>query len=237
MSKEKGLYRKRFGAFCALALTFVMSLNLAGCAQGGTGAEGSTATTDPETVIEAPKASSADLYCLEFNTFSGAYVEDGKNEKVEDVAAILVENRSEAFLDRATVKYKYGDETATFLVTGLPAGQRCWVMEAGKFKPDGKSSCEFEDCTSAFKEDAVLATDKLKTESKDNVLTVTNISEQTLNDVCVYYKNTADDGAFLGGITYMISFDTLAPGEELEKASGHFSETSKIVRYSFREES
>ncbi len=237
MKINKVFCRKMMLSLCAFVLIFTMSLDLAGCASAGEGSSDATEGTKQDVIIDTPKASSADLYCLEINTFSGIYVEDGKNEKVENVATILVENRSEVFLDRATVKYKYGDKTATFLVTGLPAKGKCWVMEANKLQPDGKHSFEFEDCISAFKEDATLGEGKIKTSAKGNTLTVTNISEKTLNNVCVYYKNTMDDGNFLGGITYMLTFDVLKPGESLEKASGHYSENSKIVRCSFQEES
>ncbi len=229
------LFCKKFVVVCAVALVPVISFGFAGCAPNG-GAKDGEVQTDPDTIIVAPQASSADLYCLEFNAFSGTYVEDGKNKKVENVATILVENRSKLFLDKATVKYKYGDKTATFLVTGLPAGEKCWVMEASKLKVDGKYTFEFEDCVSAFREDAVLSTDKLLVETKDNKLTVKNISDKTLNNICLYYKNTHDDGNFFGGITYMMTFGNLEPQGSLTKESGHYSEKSKVVRYSFQED-
>lgn len=225
---------KIFSRVCVMIIVLLIFFCFTGCSQGG-GPEKKSDQTATDTIIEAPKATSADLFCLEFNTFSGAYVEDGKNEEVENVAAILVENRSELFLDKATIKYKYGDETATFLVTGLPSKSKCWVMESGKLELDGKSDFEFEDCVSAFKEDAVIVTDKLLVDTNDNKVTIKNISDQTLNNVCIYYKNTMDDGSFFGGITYMMSFGNLEPDESFAKESGHYSENSKIVRFSFQE--
>ncbi len=219
----------------ALLLAAIMALGGYGCASGGAGSDSDVQTqTNADPGVQAPVASSANLYCLEFNSFSGVFVEDGKNEEVKDVAAILVENRSELFLDRATITYKYGDKTATFLVTGLPAGKKCWVMEANKMKLDKKHTFEFEDCVSAFKDDAVLFTDKLTTQTEDNKVTVRNISEETLENVCVYYKDTMGDGNYFGGITYVMNFETLEPGESLTKESGHYSDTSMIVRFSFQ---
>ena len=43
-------------------------------------------------------ASSKDLYCLEFTSYSGPFVEDGTNAPVENVLALLLENRSEEYL-------------------------------------------------------------------------------------------------------------------------------------------
>ena len=195
-----------------------------------------TENTKTETIITGSGASSADLYCLEFTTFSGAFVEDGKNEKVENVAAILVENRSESFLDRATITYKYGDKDAVFLLTGLPAGKKCWVMEQNKLVLDGKHSFEFVKCVTAFKEDVTLVTDELTLVNEDNAITVSNISGKKLSNVCVYYKNTLDDGNYFGGITYMINFDSMEPGDSFTKESAHFSDSSKVVRYSYQAE-
>ena len=197
MTNKKILRIRRIICF----LFAVVLLMMTGCSSGSTSEDtGSDAqkTTSADTVIVGSGATSADLYCLEFNTFSGIFVEDGKNEEVENVAAILVENRSKAFLDRATITYKYGDKDAVFMLTGLPAGEKCWVMEQNKLVLDGKHSFEFKDCVTAFKEDAVLSTDELMKSSEDNVITVTNISDKKLMNVCVYYKNTMDDGNYFG---------------------------------------
>lgn len=232
MQKRKESFTQRIIAAIFVILVAATPVLSGGCSGGS----GDTQTTSDLTSAQMPEvsASSADLYCLEFNSFSGVFVEDGKNEKVSDIAAILVENRADVFLDRATITYKYAEKTATFVVTGLPAGEKCWVMEANKMKIDGNQSFEFLDCVSAFKEDAILSTDKISVATDDNALTVTNTSQEILKNICVYYKNTNDDGNYLGGITYMVAFDELAPGESLTKESGHFSDSSKIVRYSFQ---
>lgn len=235
MQKRKNFLPKKF-IRTAVALLLMVStvVTLAGCS--GNTSEQSTEAATSALVNESPP-SSADLYCHEFVAYSGVFVEDGKNTEVTDVAAILVENRSKIFLDRATIKYKYGDEIATFVVAGLPAGKKCWVLEARKMVLDGKHEFVFEDCVSAFKDDAVLDTDKISVETKDNCITVKNTSMKDLKNVCVYYKNTYDDGNYLGGIAYMMVFDSLKPGESFTKESAHFSEASEIVRYSFQEES
>lgn len=184
--------------------------------------------------VPSGEASSADLYCEEITLFSGVYVENGKNEKVENVAAILVHNRSKAFLDRATITYKYGTKDAVFQVTGLPAGDKCWVMEKNKMEIDGKHKFEFEGCVSAFNPNAIERPEHIITMTKDNVITVTNNSMQTLENVCVYYKNTFEDGNYFGGITYVLNFGNISPGETVQKESAHFSENSEIVKYSYQ---
>lgn len=232
MQKEKRFLKSRL---IAAASALIMMIGSVGALSGCSGASDEPQVATSALVSESP-ASSADLYCHEFDVYSGAYVEDGKNTEVENVAAILVENRSKIFLDRATITYKYGDKTANFVVTGLAAGKKCWILESNKLQVDGKHEFVFEDCVSAFKEDAVLVTDKVLVETEDNVVTIKNTSDKILKNVSVYYKNTYGDGNYLGGITYMVAADSLEPGESLKKETGHFSDSSEIVRYSFQEE-
>ena len=176
----------------------------------------------------------ADLYCLEFASYSGVYVEDGKNEEVEDVAMILVENRSLQYLDQATITYIYGNKYATFVLTGLPAGEKCWVMEKNKLTVEDGYSFYFEDCVTSFKSEIIKVPEQLQVDAKDNTLTIENTSPNTLENVAVYYKNTYADGNYLGGITYVMNFGTMEPGDTICKESGHFSESSKVVRFSYQ---
>ena len=210
-------------------------------AQGTSPPESSTSPTEAATVSKPENnntsqsgATSADLYCLEFAAYSGAYVEDGKNEEVKDVAMILVENRSQQFLDQATITYIYGNQYATFVVTGLPAGAKCWVMEKNKLTLEGGHSFYFEDCVSSFRGEVIQTPTQLQVDTKDNTITIENTSPNTLETVCVYYKNTFEDGSYLGGITYMVSFGTMNPGDTITKESGHLTNSSKIVRYSYQ---
>ncbi len=223
---------RRFVRVVAMLVALLtVCMFLAGC--DGIGGTEDTKSYYGEPVTEYT-ASSADLYCLEINRYSGPFVEDGQNEQVENVAAILVENRSKQYLDYAKVTYYVAGKIATFNVTGLPPGGKAWVLEAEKMQIEGTPSFEFLDCESTFRKDAVMTTDLIGVATQDNVLTVTNKSDETLENVCVYYKNVNSDGNYLGGITYMIGFDTLEAGKSAQRESAHFGENSRIVRYSFQ---
>lgn len=223
-------YAKR--VLCLMFALFCLCTALAGCDGGDTD---STQGYYGEPVTEY-KPTSAELYCLEITSYSGPFVEDGKNEQVENVAAILVENRSKQFLDYATVTYYVGGEIATFNVTGLPVGGKAWVLEKDRLQLDGTHSFEFLDCESVFKKDAVTSTADIGVEVEGNTLTLKSKTSKTLNNVCVYYKNVNSDGNYMGGITYMLNFGTLNVGQSVQKQSAHFGENSQIVRFSFQEE-
>ncbi len=217
-----------------VSLAAALCVLLSGCS-GQTQSPVTENTTAPvETTV--PAASSADLYCLEVSTYSGPFVEDGSEEEVENVAAIIVENRSAQYLERAVITYVFGDDVAQFELTGLPSGCKAVVLEKDRLVLSGKESYTLISCDSTFRSDAITESDTLKAYSKGNVLRLENTSEETHLNTCVYYKKVNSDGSFLGGITYMLSFDTMKPGESKEKASAHFTENCEIVRFSYQTE-
>lgn len=216
-----------------VSLAAVLCLFLSGC--GGDPSSNPKGTTAP-TEVSSPLATSADLYCLEVSTYSGPFVEDGSEEEVENVAAIIVENRSEQFLDRAMITYVFGDKVAQFELTGLPSGARAVVLEKNRLTLTGKEEYTLINCDSSFRSDAVTQSGSLKAYSSGNVLKLENTSKETYLNTCVYYKKVNSDGMFLGGITYMLSFDTMNPGDVKEKASAHFTDDCEIVRFSYQTE-
>lgn len=182
--------------------------------------------TEPVKIVGAE-----DIYCREFARFSGQYVEDGRDELVEHVAAVLVTNRSDQFLDLATLTYDVDGHEATFVVTGLPAGRSAWVMEAGRMTIPDDAKFTLVDCVTAFREDVTVETDAISIYAEANVLTAVNNTRETLEGVFVYYKTLHTDGNFFGGITYRVDFGDLDPGCAAEALAGHYSiENSEIVR-------
>lgn len=214
---------KRALIFRCLCLLMALAA-LTGCAR-----------TQPEETEPTAAQLSGDLVCLEISRFSGYFVEDPDNEdQVSSVAAILVANETDKFLDLATVTYTVGGKTATFQITGLPSGERVWVLEQDRLSIAEGDELVFEDCVVTYNENAMETTDDLLVQREGYGMTVTNRSGSTLKNVCVYYKNRTQDGAFLGGITYLVSFGDLAPGQSVRRYSYHLDETSHIVRYGYQ---
>lgn len=171
----------------------------------------------------------------EFARFSGQFVEDGLDELVENVAAIRVTNQTDQYLEYATLEYEIDGKEAVFEVSGLPAGRSAWVMEASRMVIS--DSAEFGTCktTTALKEGVTASTDKISFSVNVNMMTATNNSQETLEGVYVYYKTLYADGNFFGGITYLVDFGTLEPGESVEMLAGHYEEgKTEIVRVGWK---
>lgn len=211
---------------CALALLLALS----GC--------GTNDPTQPQTepATEPTQAApTGSLICVEISRFTGGFVEDGTDEQVQDVAAILVANNTGKFLELATVTYKVGDRTATFQITGLPAGRQAWVLESSRMSLTEGDELELEDCQEAYNPNAIETTDALSVSRQGKSLTLTNTSGKTLTNVVVYFKNTLDDGTFMGGITYYMLFGDMEPGASITQSKDHFGNSSEIVRFSYQE--
>ena len=191
-------------------------------------------SADPQNPTRDTKPLDSSLRCVEISRFTGTFVEDGSDRQVSDVAAILVANNTGKFVDLATITYHVGDRIATFKVTGLAYGEQAWVMEQNAMQLKPSDELVFNDCVISYHPDPVLNSQDLAVSRSGNSLTLTNQTGETLVNVCVYYKNRMDDGAFLGGITYQMIFETLEPGQNLTLSRDHFQDNSVIVRFSYQ---
>ena len=176
------------------------------------------------------------ITCSEFSSFSGQYVEDGSDIPVENVAAMLVTNNTEDFLDLATIEYEINGKPAAFVVTGLPAGKSAWVMENNQMTIESGADFKYIDKITAFKSEVVASTDKITLSADGNMLTAANNTDEKLEGVFVYYKTLHTDGNYFGGITYKTTFGDLEPGEKRTELAGHFDkDKTEIVRIGWKE--
>lgn len=194
-------------------------------------------TTAPPKREEEVKIANGDLKVEQFAVFSGQFVEDGRDELVENVAAILVKNKSEKFLNFAVLLYKVNGEDAAFAVTGLPAGESAWVMEITKLRVKDSTKFVYQDCISSFRDSVISSSEDVTIQSDGNMLTATNNTDRNLHSVFVYYKNRHSDGKYFGGITYAVEFGSLEPGASIEKIAGHYVEgITEIIHIGWQDE-
>ena len=176
------------------------------------------------------------LICENIGLFSGAFVEDGSDEPVQNVAALLVTNGSEQFLDLARLTYEIDGREAVFMVTGLPAGSTAWVLESSRMTASTQSEFHHKNTFTSFRDNAVNTLEGVDLEFNGTMLKATNTTDKTFQALTVYYKVLHDDGNYLGGIAYMVTFGDLEPGQSVEKIAGHFqSDKTHIVRIGYQQ--
>jgi hypothetical protein len=181
-------------------------------------------------------AGSGELECLEYSSYTGAFPEDGTYRAVENVAAMRIRNGTGQYLDRAVVKCNIAGKEGVFEVTGIPPGGTVWVMEkTGMTIAEGDTFLAISTGECAFRPDAVMETDKISVTSRGSTLQITNESDETLPELCLYYKDVHPDGNYFGGITYRKECGTLEPGQTVKVEAPHFTKDSQIVRYSWND--
>ena len=188
------------------------------------------------TYVEDKEYAAGEITCDETATFSGQFVEDGRDELVENVAAIRVTKHSEQYLEFSTLIYEINGQTATFVATGLPPGKSAWVMEKSRMIIDNGSEFHYQGSTTSFKADVGSTSDQIEITSDGNMLTATNKSKKEMENIVVYYKVLHDDGNFFGGITYVVDFGNVKAGESKKTLAGHYAEgKAEIVRLDWQE--
>mgnify|MGYP007125810170 CR=1 FL=1 len=156
-----------------------------------------------------------DIELVSFGRYTGAFVEDGSNDPVKDVLAILVKNTGEQWIEYTEITLPCGEETAAFECKCLPGGTYALLLEKNRMIYD--ATMTYANATSAppaylanavtdFSADFALYPD-------DGVVNIKNISGGDIaSDVTVNYKNEAGK-YFLGGIVYRIRIEGGIPAD------------------------
>ncbi|WP_297132400.1 hypothetical protein [Terrisporobacter sp.] len=191
--------------------------------------------------IELPfKLPNKNMEILSIGEYSGKFIEDGSDEKKENILALVVKNTSDEVIDygEISLKIKGKSNKIKFKITNLKPQTATVVMESTgqvQFNPDDKYTY------SSSKNDMVssmsLMEDKVKVSTKDKEITIENISDEDLKTVYIYYKTVSKGNSYIGGITYRVKFENVGPGKSISAETLHFSnKKSEILKIESVEE-
>lgn len=193
-----------------------------------------TSPTSPPATTE-PLPDAVILEGLRFDSFgrySGAFVEDGSDRPVENVACVLAVNTTDRYLDLATAVFEIDGVEARFTVTGLPPGKAAWVLEGNALQVESGASFVLKGGATSY---SVLEEDAAVTAAPDvGTLLVTNNGAKDFSGY-IYYKALYTDGNFLGGITYRSFVEQLPAQSRTEITAGHCTPDSAVVRIMYAE--
>lgn len=178
----------------------------------------------PETTAPPKLVQPADgkLVVARTGRFSGVDPENGADEDVTDVAALLIVNTSDQVCQYCTLSYTVDGKAAVFLLSELPAGKAAWVLESSGLTVGEDAKFTYEDDVSIFREADAAWLDGVSVEGDNGSITVTNTSGADYPLVTVYYKLIREDDTFLGGIAYRITVNDLKAGESRTLPAGHY---------------
>lgn len=166
-------------------------------------------------------------------SYTGSYVEDGKDGHVSGIAAATVRNSGSTSIQIIDFSLTADDgKLYAFQITTLLPGDTVTVLDKNKavasdlgtfYSPSVVNLVEFPEAPS-------LHTDVYQLLSENNSLTVVNVSEKTVTAGRIFYKTKAENGLF-GGITYMLSVPELAPGASTTISSGHYHQDNSRIMF------
>lgn len=216
--------------FKLLALLLSAMLLLCACAQPD-------AETTPPTESYATATPVLDLgsglSLLRVSGYAGLYVEDGTDETVSDVCAILVRNDGDKTVQYAHIVLSIAEESYEFDLTTLPAGETAQLLELSrKAMPQStEEMTPYLTSFAAFETEPSLCADVISVETQDTAITLTNISDADIGgQIYVYYK-VQTNGLYIGGITYRVGVSGLNAGESTTCYAGHFVQDSCRVMF------
>jgi len=146
--------------------------------------------------------------------YEGAYLEDGLEENVVDVAALVLENTGTTGIEYAQIVIIQNGQELFFDATYIPPKSTVLILEENKqaYSDSPVTACrcrtvipgsfDRSERTVAVKEVGMCT------------LEITNLSQQEMDCVRVYYKHhEGETDLYVGGITYSTVIPNLLPGE------------------------
>lgn len=162
--------------------------------------------------------------------YSGIFVEDGTNRRLENMAMMLVTNTGDAPVEYTVITASYAGGQVEFRLSSLPAGASAVVQaQNAAAVPEG----DLLSCTATVIHRGALALNQDKVsviDNSDGSLTVTNLTGADVPAVRVFYKYyMEEEGLYVGGITFTAKLTGLKAGETLTVRPAHYSGGSSRV--------
>ncbi len=186
-------------------------------------------TTQPEeeTPCQLPYAN---IYARRLVSFDGPFYEDQNAEELVGVAALELENTGNKVVEYVEAIVYQEHRQLRFEATYIPPGGRVLVLEKDAQLYDMERIVDFQ-CPKIVT--ATVSPQNMVQVLPDGAcnLVVTNLSQQAIGCVRVFYKQYYEqDDLLLGGVTYSLVLTNLQPGESRRIAPYHFAtDYSRIV--------
>ena len=146
--------------------------------------------------------------------YDGAYLEDGLEENVVDIAALVLENTGTTGIEYAQIVLMQGGRELYFDATYIPPKSTVLLLEDNK-QPYSDAAVTDGHCRTVIPGvfDRAERTVSVK-EAGMCTLEVTNLTDQSLSGIRIFYKHhQGENDLYVGGITYSTVILALEPGQ------------------------
>lgn len=163
-------------------------------------------------------------------SYDGSSIEDGSDSDISGVTVMVVENIGKNQVEYAEISLDRDGKTLRFEVSALPAGGMAVVQESNKvlFQEGNYTDCM---ATVAEVEDFTMSEDKIRVEETgEQEITVTNLTDQEIPTVRIFYKfYMEDEDTYVGGITYTAKITDLQAGDSQVIQPSHYLKGSSRI--------
>lgn len=177
-----------------------------------------------ETITFPYSVPNSNLIVQKVTSYDGIFLEDGSDTEISDVAAIILKNTGSTAVEYARIILKNDKRTMTFEVSDIAPGTSVVAQEIKKTKYQNDT---YTECAADVAEIDELEKSDNKIDVKENEdgsLTVSNLTEQTIASVRLFYKfYMEDENTYVGGITYTAKLNDLAAGGSQTVTPSHYS--------------
>ena len=163
--------------------------------------------------------------------YSGLYVEDGTYTNVSNVAMLLVYNKGLYPVEYTRLSLRFGEKELLFDISALPVGARIVVQEKNgqvfpAENPNAASAMVIQRADMSMSEGMISVVD-----NGDNTLTITNLTDEMIPTVRVFYKHyMKNEQVFVGGIAFTVRITRLGAGASMTIQPTHYnSKSSRVV--------
>lgn len=175
-----------------------------------------------------------DLVVESIGSYSGVYVEDGRNKKHDDVLTMLVYNASDQMVSYSEFIVRYGEkdeETCAFSPTNIRPGCRALVMCGDpEVKASDIKELKIGSGMQVLTDVPLLPEDAVGISFYDNQFVITNLSDRAIDELTIRYKYVTGANCYLGGVTGTAHAYHIEPYGTVKARGGKFSDvTCEII--------
>lgn len=138
---------------------------------------------------------------------------DCGNLEGSKIAAVLIRNTSERYLESATVQLVLGDGSRiVFSISDLPAGKEMLAFSVDNTELEDAYHCVAAEAEAVFAD--IRVPEGIAVSADGLTVTVTNESQAEITQIDVFCHGTFGTG-YYGGVTYVYTIEKLEPGESV----------------------
>lgn len=179
--------------------------------------------SDTEDSVQFPYSiNDTKLSVEKITSYDGIFIEDGSDQEVSGIAALVLKNGEEKDVEYTEITVKQVEDTLTFRVSAIPAGATVVILEADSKKWTDKAVTQIYASVSDGS-DFNMSEEQIKIEDNgDDSITITNITNKDIPCIRIFYKYKLKDSIYVGGITYTAKITELKAGAKQNVRPSHY---------------